>query len=192
MTITLPIEHRLLTVEEFDAIDEDEHLRRLELLEGNLVMPPEATPRHMVASGTLFRQLGDQVPVDLIVIYESGVDLQLALPDQPGTVRRPDLIVVTRAELDRVNREGGRLRASGVVLAVEIISPGSRRTDTIMKRRDYADAGIPHYWIVDLEPQPSLIACELVDGEYRDAGPVTGTFEAEQPFPVRLDLGALT
>jgi Protein of unknown function (DUF820). len=66
------------------------------------------------------------------------------------------------------------------------------RADTIIKRREYADAGIPHYWIVDLEPQPSLTACELVDGEYRDAGPVTGTFEAEKPFPVRLDLGALT
>ncbi|MGH3611494.1 MAG: Uma2 family endonuclease [Pseudonocardia sp.] len=36
---------------------------------------------------------------------------------------------------------------------MEVLSPGSHRTDHVAKRADYADAGIPHYWIVDLDPR---------------------------------------
>ena len=70
--------------------------------------------------------------------------------------------------------------------------PGSKRTDHVAKRADYADAGIPHYWIVDLDDPISLVACHL-DGElgYIDGGAVTGVFDTTEPFPVRLDLGAL-
>jgi hypothetical protein len=84
--------------------------------------------------------------------------------------------------------------------AVEVISPGSGRLDTIVKRDEYADAGIPHYWVVDLgEPgdRPQLTAHHLagesgsVDRPWADAGPVAGTFTATEPFPVRIDLDAL-
>ena len=72
------------------------------------------------------------------------------------------------------------------------MSPGSRRTDHVAKRADYADAGIPHYWIVDLDEPVSLIACHLA-GElgYVDGGAATGVFTTTEPFPVRLDLDAL-
>jgi Uma2 family endonuclease len=65
----------------------------------------------------------------------------------------------------------------------------------MVKRDEYADAGIPHYWVVDLgEPgeRPQLTAHHLA-GEfgYADAGPVAGTFTATEPFPVRVDLDAL-
>ncbi|MCA4995831.1 Uma2 family endonuclease [Tsukamurella tyrosinosolvens] len=41
--------------------------------------------------------------------------------------------------------------AADVLLAVEVLSPGTRRVDLVMMRSEYADAGIPHYWIVDLD-----------------------------------------
>jgi Uma2 family endonuclease len=73
-----------------------------------------------------------------------------------------------------------------VVVAVEIASPTSQRTDRIAKRKDYADAGIPHYWIVDLDEPVSLLACHLA-GEvgYVDGGIVTGFLRATEPFPWR-------
>lgn len=40
--------------------------------------------------------------------------------------------------------------AADALLAVEVLSPGTRRVDLVMIRSEYADAGIPHYWIVDL------------------------------------------
>jgi Uma2 family endonuclease len=60
-----------------------------------------------------------------------------------------------------------------------------------VKRAEYADAGIPHYWIVDLDAPGSLVACRLTDSGYRDERAVTGTYSASEPFPVRLDLDAL-
>jgi Uma2 family endonuclease len=74
---------------------------------------------------------------------------------------------------------------------VEIMSPGSRRTDTIIKRAEYADAGIPHYWILELDPRPSVTAYELEAGGYRAAEPVSGVFTTDAPFPVRIELDNL-
>jgi Putative restriction endonuclease len=82
------------------------------------------------------------------------------------------------------------------VLAVEILSPGSLRTDRIIKHSEYADAGIGHYWIIDLDAdedgRPSLVACHLA-GElgYADASPVTGSFTTTVPFAIQLELDRL-
>jgi hypothetical protein len=99
---------------------------------------------------------------------------------------------VTDAALLRVRHEGGVLRASEVFLVVEVVSPGSTRTDHLHKRGEYADAGIPHYWIVDVMAPVSLLACHLA-GEfgYADGGAATGTFTAAEPFPVEIDLDGL-
>ncbi len=51
------------------------------------------------------------------------------------------------------------MRASETDLVVEVVSRDSRRTDTVIKRQDYADAGIPHCWTVDPEqPRTVLLA----------------------------------
>jgi hypothetical protein len=56
----------------------------------------------------------------------------------------------------------------------------------------YADAGIPHYWIVDITGPVSLVACHLAGSfGYADAGAGTGVFRTSEPFPVRIDLDAL-
>jgi len=131
-------------------------------------------------------QLRVQVPPSLKTLIEVDIDLALVPPDQPGTVRAPDLVVATR---DAVDEPGGLLRAADVVLAVEIHSTTTRRTDTKVKYAEDADAGISHYRVIDLLDGPSLSACHL-GGEfgYIDAAPVRGTFTTQQPFPARVDL----
>ncbi len=182
---------RLLSVAEFAALGEDDGYR-WELQEGNLVMAPSPTPRHMVAMAKLFNQIEAQLPAEFRAVPDIDLDLQLAPPDQPGSSRRPDLVVVRRTEFDRVARDGGLLAAANTVLIVEIMSPGSRRTDQRIKRAEYADAGIPFYWMLDLDRPVSVTACHLA-GElgYHDSGPVTATFVTAQPVPLRLDLTAL-
>ncbi|MGH3980446.1 MAG: hypothetical protein ACRDRZ_15810 [Pseudonocardiaceae bacterium] len=61
-------------------------------------------------------------------------------------------------------------------------SPGSRA----------ADAGIPHYWVIDIEDGVSLTPSHLA-GEfgYLVASPLTGAVTIEEPFDLRLDLDAL-
>lgn len=66
--------------------------------------------------------------------------------------------------------------------------PGS----AVIKRVEYADAGIPHSWIVDLDEPVSLTTCHLAGSPgYQDSGATTGVFSTTEPFPVRVDLDAL-
>lgn len=184
-------EPRLLTVAEYLALGQTE-TGYDELVEGRVVVSPSPVPDHNNAAVEVLIQLRPQLPDELEVLLDLDIDLQLAPPEAPGFTRRPDLIVVRRAARERVRREGGIIRAGEVVVVAELVSPGSRRTDHVAKRADYADAGIPHYWIVDLDEPVSLIACHLA-GElgYVDGGAVTGVFATSEPFPARLDLGAL-
>jgi Uma2 family endonuclease len=182
---------RLLTVAEYAALPEDDQ-HRWELQEGIMVMSPSPAPRHMIAGYALATQLEPQLPPALQLVPEVDIDLELVPPDQPGSSRRPDLVIVDRVAIGRVDRDGGLLRASEVRLVVEIVSPGSKRKDTVVKRHEYADAGIQYYWIVDLDPPLSLVECHLAGPfGYRDEGDRTGTFVTTAPFPVQIELDRL-
>ena len=107
----------------------------------------------------------------------------------PPTVRIPD--VVTRSVAIESNPP--RVPAADILLAVEILSDGTRRVDRVMKFSEYADAGIPQYWIVDLGAPTTLLAYQLVDGDYELSGEHTGQVELPVAgHPVRINLDALT
>lgn len=191
---TLPVPEppgRLLTVDGYAALGEDDRYRS-ELQEGNLVRSPSPTPDHMVAMARLHAQLEQVLPSGLLAVPDIDVDLELVPRGEPGFVRRPDLIVVPGSAAGRVRRGGRILRAGEVLVVVEIVSPGSYRTDHVIKRGEYADTGIPHYWIVDLGDPVALIDCHLA-GEfgYQDPGPVSGRFITTEPFPVSVRLDGL-
>jgi Uma2 family endonuclease len=180
-----------LTVADYLALPEDSNAR-LELQEGSVVMSPRPAFRHQKCINKMFSQLDGQISDDLDMASEVEVDLKLVPDTHPGTVRVPDLVVVHRAAAERLDIDGGPLQPDEVVLAVEVLSPGSRRTDSVIKHSEYADAGIGHYWIVDLDEGPSLTAHHL-GGEfgYVGAEPVKGVFETDTPFPARVDLTQL-
>ncbi len=50
---------------------------------------------------------------------------------------------------------------------MEVLSASTRATDTTLKRHVLEQAGVPSYWLVDLEAG-SLTALELVNGSYRE------------------------
>ena len=179
------------TVAEYLALGETEP-GYTELVEGRLIMVPGPSPDHNVAGAMLWLALRPQLPPEMEAILDVDVDLELVPADQPGFSRRPDLVVVRRQARERVRAEGGVIRASEVVLVVETISPSSRRTDRVTKRGEYADAGIPHYWIVDLSEPVSVLTCHLA-GEfgYADGGEVTGTLRVTEPFHAEIDLAML-
>jgi Uma2 family endonuclease len=181
----------LLTVGEYAQLGETT-TGYTELQEGKLIMSPSSTPRHMIASGRLLLQIQSQLPDHLCAVQEVDVDLELSPADQPGLVRRPDLVVVPYKAVDRVDRDGGLLRASDVLVVVEIAFAGSRRLDHVVKRGEYADAGINHYWIIDLDEPVTLLDCHLAGPlGYVDSGSSTGTFAPTAPGPIRLELDRL-
>lgn len=181
----------LLTIKEYAELGETEH-GYTELIEGRLLVSPSPVPDHNNAAFELGVTLRSQVPDAYEVQLDMDVDLGLAAEDEPGSSRRPDLMVVNREARKRVRAEGGLFRASDVLVVVEIVSPSSRRIDHVHKRNDYADAGIPNYWIVDIDEPISLTACRLTEEfGYVDDQTVTGVFKAEVPFSVAVSLDRL-
>jgi Uma2 family endonuclease len=181
----------LLTIAEYAALGEIEH-GYTELIEGRLIMSPSPVPDHNYAGQELGMELRPQLPDWAETVPDMDIDLELAPADEPGFSRRPDLLIVTREARKRVRAEGGLIRASEVLVVVEIVSPGSKRIDLVDKRRDYADAGIPNYWIIDIDEPISLTVCRLTkEFGYVDDQTATGVFRTEVPFPVEIDLGQL-
>ena len=190
MTTSLTRPH-LYTVAEYLELGETEN-GYSELVEGRVFVTPSPAHRHNRGTFQIGMQLEPQLPAGHAVVMDIDVDLELAAAQEPGFCRRPDLVVVRHEAAARVDRDGGVLRASEIVLALETVSPGSQRMDRVVKRSEYADAGIPHYWILDVTEPVSLVACHLA-GEfgYADGGEVTGRSSTDAPFPLALDLDAL-
>lgn len=104
-------------------------------------------------------------------------------------VRRPDVSVVpTRLAEDNTKR----YNAADVVVAVEIVSPGSERADRVTEPMQHAKAGIAHYWLVELDEPISMTAFELVDDVYEPVEDGTGKIALSLPAPLTFDLDALT
>lgn len=180
----------LLSVADYAALPEDE-IVRFELQEGCLVMSLRPRADHQACALALAVQLMSQLPAHLEVLLDIDVDLELAAPGRPGFVRAPDLVVANRAARARTRVEGGFVRASEVVVLVEIGSPGSKRTDGVIKMGEYADAGVPHYWIVDIDGPVGVRAFRLEQGAYREVGRFVGELRVEEPFPAVVDLSRL-
>lgn len=175
----------LLTLEEFIELPED-NSRRYELQEGVLIVSPRAASLHQQVLMHLTMALYHQLPAERRLAPDMELVIQAGFP---ATVRVPDLVIV---RADAVAANLPRYSADEILVAVEIISPGSRRTDTRTKPYEYAEAGIPHYWVIDLDEPLSLAAYHLA-GEfgYQEAPAVTGVFETKEPFPLRIDLTEL-
>jgi Uma2 family endonuclease len=186
-----PMPSRPFTVAEYAALGETES-GYTELIEGRLLMSPSPVPDYGYAMGELFVAVRSSLPEGFEAIQDTDLDLELAPADEPGTVHRPDVMVVAAQARRRVRAEGGLLRASDARLVVEIVSPSSRRTDRVVKRDEYATAGIPHYWIVDLSEPVSVLVCHLA-GElgYANDHEFTDVLSVAKPFPIQLELSRL-
>ena len=89
--------------------------------------------------------------------------LRLRLPS--GKFREPDVLVL----LDRDDPRRADRYWHGADLVMEVVSPDRPTRDLVQKRREYAEAGIPEYWIVN--PLDTTIAVlALLDGRYIEDG----------------------
>lgn len=173
----------LMTLEEFEQLPED-NSRRYELQEGVLQATPKAISYHQLVIKRLTHVLDKVLPEGWTSLPESEIVLA---ERYPPTVRIPDVVVLSE---DRAE-DGTKLYGQDVALAVEVLSPGSQRSDNLIKRAEYAEAGIPAYWILDVESRPKLAANVLVDGVYKEIFNGAGVFLTEQPFDLRIDLDVL-
>lgn len=161
------------TLEEWIALPEDTSCR-FELEDGTILVGPNSGLRHQVVATRLMVALQRQLPEPWEVLPAVEVVTRAAAPP---CVRVPDLAVVS-GEL--VDSAPDRLSAEDVLIAIEVVEPGTRDADTGRKRWEYAEAGIGHYWVVDPVSARFL------------APAATGEFVTDVPFPIKLDLTDLT
>jgi Uma2 family endonuclease len=175
----------LLSLPEWENLPEDSP-HRLEVVEGILLVSPRPMPFHQRAVSRLDYLINEQLPPELCAF--PGVEVILA--EEPLTIRAPDVLVTSTAVAEA---NPARFRPQDVVLAVEVLSTGSVRTDRVTKFAEYAEAGIVHYWIVDLTPPANLLAYRVIDGVDELSGEYAATSELDlDGTAITLDLDALT
>jgi len=131
--------------------------RIIELSEGRLIVPPMPTPEHQDILWNVAEILKAWAR------QHGGRAFVAALPVRlwAGKFREPDVILYTREHQDRI----GKKYAGVPDLAVEVLSPSTEKVDMADKMREYAEAGIPEYWVVDAET-PHLEQYVLAQGRY--------------------------
>ena len=157
----------LLSLDEWAALPESDG-HHVEVCEGVLVAAPAPGAAHDHAAVTLALLLDEKLPDEWCAL--GGVEVLVA--EKPLTVRCPDVIVVGRSLVDA---DPDRAPISEVKLVVEVTVDGTARTDRVTKFSEYAEAGVPQYWIVDLGGPPVIATFTLVDGWYRFDGEHSGT-----------------
>ncbi|GAA0482605.1 hypothetical protein Ade02nite_66380 [Paractinoplanes deccanensis] len=75
------------------------------------------------------------------VVTDCGIDVG-------GGGHQPDLSVWAKGRPPRPARSS-YAGTAGLLLAVEVVSRGSEIVDRVIKKTEYAKAGIPRYWIVE-------------------------------------------
>lgn len=123
-----------------------DHTRHLiEFTDGTIEVLPMPTDKHQVL--VLF--LYDLLRAFLLPLGGKVLVAPLRLQIRPGKQREPDLLLVRDA---RDPRRQNRFWL-GADLVVEVVSPDEPERDTVEKVADYAEAGIPEYWIVNPEAE---------------------------------------
>ena len=169
--ITMP-RSRPLTRADLDEAPDDGH--RYELIDGVLIVTPAPSWHHQRAVVRLLRLLDTACPSSMETLV---APFDVALADD--TVMQPDLLVARRSELTM------RDLPVAPVLAVEVLSPSTRRIDLTLKRSRYESAGCLAYWVVD-PMQPSITTWLLAEGAYVEASHAEGDQELVVTSPLTL------
>jgi Uma2 family endonuclease len=171
------VDGRMATWAEYCALDTE---GRSEYIGGRIVMAPSPTQRHQRTARRLANALEEVLP--------DGWAVTEAWAWKPGADEfAPDVMVHSQTPQDE--------RFTGTpALVVEILS-NRRSRDLVLKMALYAEAGAPHYWVVD--PRDGVLqAFALVPEQkiFRQVARLEGAARATLPFGVAtldVDLPAL-
>jgi len=157
--------------------------KRYELVAGELLVTPSPAWAHQTAVSALVRILDPFVADHKIGwLRFSPADISLGEDE----ILQPDLFVVPRSE--RSPRAWTDIRS--LLLVIEVLSPSTARYDRLIKRRRYQRAGVPEYWIVDLEAR--VVERWRPEDERPEILSETMTWQPDPTHqPLEMDLPAL-
>jgi Uma2 family endonuclease len=168
-----PVKRRA-TYADLEAVPE--HLVA-EIIDGELVTHPRPSPRHGAASSALGAELGEAFqkgrggPGGWVFFDEPELHLgpHVVVPDLAGW-RRERLATYPETNYFELAPDW----------VCEVLSASTERRDRTVKMRIYAEAGIPHLWLIDPRQQ-FLEALTLRDGSWLRTGAWTSDDEVRAP-----------
>ena len=146
-----------LTYDDYVNLPDDG--KRYEIIDGELYVNPSPNTRHQVVLRNLFRALDRHVEKHRTgEVFVAPFDVVMS----PGTVVQPDILFISRDRMSVLTPANVR----GVPdIAIEVLSPGTRRKDQTKKRQAYEQHGVQEYWIVDPEDD-SIRILRLSDNKF--------------------------
>jgi Uma2 family endonuclease len=187
-----------ITVEVWRNLHE-EFCRQVEVVNGQAVRREHPSRAHQAAATRITAMLDtaaeDFMERNPVTCLDTSSGFDVLLWEVPSaTIRSPDAALLNCAP------NGVRpLPARHLKVVVEVVSPGSRKTDKLDKMAEYADAGIPFYWLAWLSGNHVIsIDIHVLDhtiGYYRLFRTLTPEEEVstiEVPVRIRVDWNRLT
>lgn len=152
------------TWEDYLRLPEDG--KRYEILEGVLYVSPAPTFDHQFSVVELLAELRSFVrPRGLGLVLTAPFDVRLPNVSNPV---QPDVVFFRSGNEPR---SGDRYFLGVPDLIVEVLSPGSSRFDRGVKLEAYEKAGVPEYWLVDVEKRAITVhALDAPRRRYRRFG----------------------
>lgn len=195
--VTANLQPEPVTVEVWRNLPED-FCRQVELVNGQVVRAEKPTRAHQAAASRIAEMLDaaaeESMQKNPGTCLDTSGDFDVLLWEVPATtIRSPDA-----ALFDCAPNDARPLPAHLIKVIVEVVSPGSRKADTLDKMAEYAGAGIPFYWLVWLDGDNVLsIETHVLDhtlGYYRPYRTLTPEQEAsvvEVPVRIAIDWSRL-
>jgi Uma2 family endonuclease len=114
-----------------------------EIIDGKIYMSPSPVTDHQRIisriSALLFRHVNEN---ELGEVFVSPFDVYL---DEHSNAVQPDIIYVSRSQSHIIKDH-----IHGVPdLLIEVLSPGNKTHDTVIKKKLYETFGVKEYWIID-------------------------------------------
>jgi Uma2 family endonuclease len=160
--------------------EQSNHL--IEFTDGSIEALPMPTRKHQRIIAFLYQLLVALVKPQGGEVLFAALRMQI----RPGKYREPDLLLLLDAG-DPRNQEAYWL---GADMVVEVVSPDDPERDTVLKRADYAEAGIPEYWIVNPLDETITVLALADDGQYAEHGVFGRGAQATSRLIANLTVGA--
>ena len=158
--------------------------RLIEFTDGYVEELPMPTSGHQAILAFLYRLFYAHLePIGGVVMFAA-----LRLRIREGKFREPDLLVLR----DRSDERYQDRYWLGADLVAEVVSSDRLARDLVEKRVDYAEAGIPEYWMVDPRDE-TITILKLAIGVFGEHGVFTrGDIGASPSFDgLSFDVGAV-
>jgi Uma2 family endonuclease len=140
---------RKLTYQDFEKIPEDG--RRHEILDGVHVVSPSPSRDHQRVAFRLARKLADFVDANRLgEVFMAPFDVVLSDHD----IVEPDLLFLSSQRANRLTEANVQ---GAPDLAVEVLSPSTRRRDLGKKLVRYEKLGVSEYWVLDPKAETALV-----------------------------------